>query len=62
MDKTIEFLSESLQPANKSTCLDVEKEARVSGREVLSATGRFFVTTSRGLPSPPSVVWLAVVV
>jgi len=57
-------------PANKfytvlsreSTCLAVEKEARVSEREVLSATGRSFVTTSRVSPSPLSVVWLAVVV
>jgi len=44
------------------TCLAAEKEARVLEREVQSATGRFFVTTSRVSPSPLSVVWLVVVV
>ena len=33
-----------------------------SARAVPSATGKFFATTSRALPSLPSVVWPAVVV
>ena len=38
------------------------KEARDSEREAPSVTGRFFVITSRVSPSPPSAVWLVVVV
>ena len=35
---------------------------RVSARAAPSVTARFFATTSRVLPSPPSAVSLAVVV
>ncbi len=44
----------------QGTCLDVEREAKVSAREAPSATGRSCATTSRASPSPPSVVSLAV--
>ena len=57
-DKNLTSLSSSYEKS-KTACLDVEKEARVSEKEVPSATERSFVTTSRGSPSQPSVVWLA---
>jgi len=42
--------------------LQAAKVARASARAAPSVTARFFVTTSRVSPSPPSVVLLAVVV
>lgn len=40
----------------------MEKVARASEKEVLSVTGKSFVTTSRESPNPPFVVLLGVVV
>ncbi|VDM79628.1 unnamed protein product [Strongylus vulgaris] len=44
-----------------SQCLDVEKEAKDSGKEERSAIARCFVTTSKASRSQPSVVLLVVV-
>ena len=45
-----------------SSCLDTVKEEKDCEKEALSATGRFFVTTSKESPSQPSVVLLVIAV
>jgi histone H3/H4 len=47
---------------NANNYLQAAKVAKVSARVVPSVIARFFVTTSRALPSPLSVVLLVVVV
>ena len=50
------------QKTHIQTCLEEEKEEKDSEREAPSVTVRSFVITSKVSPSPPSVVWLVVVV
>jgi len=43
-----------------TSCLAEVKEARALAKVAQSVTGRYFVTTFKGSPSPPSEGWLAV--